>query len=139
MVYASLIATMAFGIIFNVPKRVLFTGGIVGMFGWLLFIWLSKSYNYDAVFATLAAAFVVASISQILARYLKMPATIFSIAGIIPLVPGGLAYDAMKHFVTDDYALAMEYAIKTLFISGSIAFGLIFSGIISQTLKRKVQ
>lgn len=138
-IYSSLIATMAFGILFNVPKKVIISGGVVGMIGWGIYILLNRVYNFDMVAATLIAAIFVATISQALARYLRMPVTVFSVAGIIPLVPGGLAYDTMKHFVLDDYAIAIKYATKTLFISGSIAFGLIFSGVISQTLKRKEQ
>lgn len=136
-IYASLITTMAFGIIFNVPKKSIITGGIIGMIGWYVLILLTREHQFDMVSATLIAAFIVATSSQILARYQKMPVTVFSVAGIIPLVPGGLAYDTMRHFVENDYNVAMEFATKTLLISGAIAFGLIFSGVISQTIRRK--
>ncbi|KXG44855.1 threonine/serine exporter family protein [Tepidibacillus infernus] len=134
--YTSFFATMAFGIIFNVPKRSMISGGIIGMLGWALYIWLTGQYHFDMVFATLIAAFFVATVSQLLARYHKMPVTVFSVSGIIPLVPGGLAYDTMRHFVENDYSIAIKYATKTLLISGAIAFGLIFSGVISQILRR---
>lgn len=137
--YSSFLATMAFGIIFNVPKKSILSGGLVGMLGWALYIWLIKKYQFDMVPATLIAAFFVATVGQVLARFFKMPATVFSIAGIIPLVPGSLAYDTMRHFIEDDYIPALELATKTLLISGAIAFGLIFSGVVSQTIKRKDQ
>ena len=34
-----------------------------------------------------------------MSRYYKRPMIIFIVAGIIPLVPGGLAYDATKNLV----------------------------------------
>ena len=33
---------------------------------------------------------------------------IFSVAGIIPLVPGGTAYNAMRNIVEKDYALHLN-------------------------------
>ncbi len=135
--YASFFATMAFGIIFNVPKRTILSGGIIGMMGWLLYSWFLAAFQLNMIAATGIAAFFVATLSQGFARFHKMPVTIFSVAGVIPLVPGGLAYETMRSFIEDDYLTAISFATKTLLISGAIAFGLIFSGVLSQTLKRK--
>ncbi|OEG00309.1 hypothetical protein BHF71_05255 [Vulcanibacillus modesticaldus] len=135
--YSSLIATMAFGIIFNVPKKTITSGGIIGMLGWSIYTWLIDVLKYEMVSATLVAAFFVANFSQVLARYHKIPVTVFSISGIIPLVPGGLAYDTMRNFVENDYLTGVRLGTKTLLISGAIAFGLIISGVISQTIRGK--
>lgn len=135
--YTSLIATMSFGLIFNVPKRTIISGGLIGMIGWGIYTYLI-SY-YDMIFATFIAAIFVAFFSQILARIHKVPVTVLSVSGIIPLVPGSIAYDSMRNFVENDYTTAIMLATKTLLLSGAIAFGLIFSGVISQTIKRKGQ
>lgn len=84
----SFIASAAFGIIFNAPRRMLLHGGFVGMIGWLIYVALE--YAADAVPATLAATIAVGVISQWFARMFRSPVIIFSVAGIIPLVPGGL-------------------------------------------------
>jgi uncharacterized membrane protein YjjB (DUF3815 family) len=65
----------------------------------------------------------------------RTPVIIFSVAGIIPLVPGGLAYDAMRNFVQNDYNAAINLAAKAFMISGSIAIGLIFSEVINQVIR----
>jgi len=106
------------------------------MLGWVLYNWLSLDYHYDIVAATFISTLFVAIMSQLLARVQKMPVTVFSISGIIPLVPGGLAYETMRSFVENDYSIAIKLATKTLLLSGAIAFGLIISGVISQTMKR---
>lgn len=85
----SFISAAAFGIIFNAPKQSLFKCGIVGMLGWMIYIVLF-TVEIDTVIATLAASFVVAVVSQIFAKMYKTPVIIFSVAGIIPLVPAGL-------------------------------------------------
>ncbi|WP_405054408.1 threonine/serine exporter family protein [Tepidibacillus marianensis] len=136
MILYRLFSTIAFGMIFNVPKRALPTGGVIGMLGWVLYNWLSLNYHYDIVAATLISTLFVAIMSQLLARFQKIPVTVFSISGIIPLVPGGLAYETMRNFVENEYSIAIKLATKTLLLSGAIAFGLIISGVISQTIKR---
>ena len=137
--YTSLLATISFGIIFNIPKRTLISAGIIGMIGWGIYTYLITVSNYEMIFATFLAALFVAFFSQILAKFHKIPVTVLSVSGIIPLVPGGIAYDSMRNFIENDYATAIMLATETMLISGAIAFGLIFSGIISQTIKRKGQ
>ncbi|MBB5324803.1 uncharacterized membrane protein YjjB (DUF3815 family) [Anoxybacillus tepidamans] len=130
----SFIASAAFGLIFNVPKKLLAHCGFVGMSGWFIYI-LFVQYDMDSIFATFVAAFFVAVVSQALARMYKTPMTIFSVSGIIPLVPGGLAYEAMRHVVVNDYNMAIQLAAKAFMISGAIAMGLIFSEVINQMMK----
>lgn len=130
----SFISTAAFGILFNVPKQTLLKCGMVGMAGWLVYVLLDKD-GVNAVMATLAASFFVAVISQIFAKLYKSPVIIFSVAGIIPLVPGGLAYDAMRHFVENDYNTAIALAAKATMLSGAIAIGLVFSEVVNQTIR----
>lgn len=131
----SFIASAAFGILFNVPKNTLFQCGFVGMVGWLLYYWLVVS-TVDSIIATLAAAFLIAIISQMFAKLYKTPIIIFSVSGIIPLVPGGLAYDAMRNFVSNDYSMAVQLAAKAFMLSGAIAMGLVFSEVMNQLMKK---
>lgn len=131
----SFIATAAFGIIFNAPKETLVKCGLVGMGGWLIY-YIIEDKTGDAVFATIAATVFVGVVSLELAKFYKTPVIIFSVAGIIPLVPGGLAYDAMRNFVENDYQLALSLGAKVTLISGSIAFGLVFSEVINQIIRK---
>jgi uncharacterized membrane protein YjjB (DUF3815 family) len=131
----SFIATGAFGIIFNAPKESLVKCGLIGMGGWFIY-YVTEDYSGDAVLATLGATLFVGIVSFILAKLYKTPVIIFSVAGIIPLVPGGFAYDAMRHFVENDYNSALGSAAKVMMLSGSIAFGLVFSEVINQVIRK---
>ncbi|PXW92171.1 uncharacterized membrane protein YjjB (DUF3815 family) [Streptohalobacillus salinus] len=132
--FASFIAAAGFAIIFNVPRQVLFQCGFVGMAGWVIYTVLSLQ-AVDTVVATLAASVVVAVISQIFAKWFRTPIIIFNVAGIIPLVPGGAAYDAMRHFVENNYEMAIPLAARVVMLSGAIALGLVFSEIINQMIR----
>ena len=84
----SFIASASFGIIFQAPKTSLVKSGVVGMAGWIVYFLLARD-EIDPILATLAAAFVVTILSQILSKRYKKPSILFSVMGIIPLVPGG--------------------------------------------------
>ncbi|KOO42886.1 threonine/serine exporter family protein [Priestia koreensis] len=131
----SFIASAAFVILFNVPKESLIKCGFVGMIGWVVYFSMT-SYGMDPVISTVTASFFIAVISQLFAKYYKTPIIIFTVAGIIPLVPGGLAYDAMRNFVQNDYNMAIGLAAKAFMISGSIAIGIVFSEVINQLIRR---
>lgn len=131
----SFIAAAAFGVIFNAPKKSLLQCGFVGMFGWLIYISL-VNHNHDAVLASLIAAIFISAISQVFAKVYRTPIIIFSVAGIIPLVPGGIAYDAMRNFVENDYNMAIQLAARAFMISGAIAVGLVISEVIYQLIMK---
>ncbi|GAB3789540.1 threonine/serine exporter family protein [Virgibacillus kimchii] len=133
--FTSFIAAAGFGVLFNAPKRALFQCGLVGMFGWILYITLT-SEGLDVVPSTIFAAMLVAVLSQICAKMFETPVIIFNVSGIIPLVPGGIAYDAMRHFVLNDYTTAVQLSTQVMLLAGGIAIGLMFSEVANQVIKK---
>ena len=129
----SFIAAASFGVLFNVPKNRLIQGGISGAVGWICYFLLVEK-GVDSVAASLMASIIIGIIGQVFARIYKMPVIIFNVAGIIPLVPGGLAYDAMRHFVVNDYGMALQLGAKAFLISGGIVMRLITSEVLKRTI-----
>ncbi|MGI2327834.1 threonine/serine exporter family protein [Planococcus sp. YIM B11945] len=132
----SFTAAAAFGIIFNAPRNTLVSCGLVGMCGWLIYRTYFLAFD-DSVQASFAGAFAVALAAHILARKFKMPMIIFSIAGIIPLVPGSKAYNAMRNIVENQYLEAIAFASEALMISGAVAMGLVFAEVLMQLFFRR--
>ncbi|KZZ84059.1 MULTISPECIES: threonine/serine exporter family protein [Bacillaceae] len=131
----SFIASAAFGMIFNAPRKSLMKCGFVGMLGWIIYYMMVEN-QLDTIFSTVVASFVIAVTGQIFSKIYKTPVIIFSVAGVIPLVPGGMAYDAMRNFVQNDYNIAISLAAKAFMVSGSIAIGLVFSEVINQAIRQ---
>lgn len=131
----SFIASAGFGVLFNAPRQALVQCGLVGMSGWILYYELVL-LGMDVVPATIFGAMLVAVLSQICAKVFKKPIIIFNISGIIPLVPGGIAYDAMRHFVENDYYTAVQLSAKVMLLAGGIAIGLMFSEVMNQVIKK---
>lgn len=129
----SMISAIGFGIIFNAPRKSLIQCGIVGMTGWMVYILMSDT-GIDVVQASFSGAFTVSIIGHIMARRYKTPIIVFIVAGIIPLVPGGTAYDAMRHVVSNDYGNAIPLATKAFIIASAIAMGLVFAEVLVQFL-----
>ena len=76
------LACLAFAGIFEVKKpRILLLSSLTGAAGWAVYI-LAAPLG-DVVLRSLVATLVVALLSEVLARVLKAPATIFLIVGII--------------------------------------------------------
>lgn len=96
----SFLATAAFAIVTNVPRRSLICCGLSGAFGWMTY-WICVQMGGSAAFGSLLGSLGVAFISDLFSKRLRMPVTIFNIPGMVPLVPGGLAYQAVRNLVTD--------------------------------------
>ena len=132
----SFIATFCFGVIFNAPKRVIPYCGLVGSIGWSIYYILTNWESVDRIQATFLSAFVVAFIAHLFARSKRMPVIVFSVAGIITLVPGSTAYNAMRNIVEQDYNTAIQNGMLVFMISGAIAMGLVFAEVIMQIVFR---
>ncbi|SDI95820.1 threonine/serine exporter family protein [Alteribacillus bidgolensis] len=120
------IATVAFGIIFNIPLRLVWWGGFIGVITWFIYSFL-PDFGWSKVFSAAVAAFAAAFVSHWLARFRRVPVTTFTIPGIIPLVPGERAYSTMLAFVEEDYFNGLQQGIETLLQAGAIAAGLVFA------------
>lgn len=134
----SFIASALFGFVFNIPKRLLLHCGAAGMACWMVYI-ICIRLHLDVIPATLIAAVLVTVISQWFAKLYKTPIIVFNVPGIIPLVPGGMAYDAMRNVVLNQYDTAVQLAVKAFMISGAIAIGLVFSEVINQVIRRTIR
>lgn len=134
----SFISSALFGFVFNVPKRLLPHCGAAGMAGWMVYV-IGIELNLDIIPATLIAAMLVTVISQWFAKLNRTPIIVFNVSGIIPLVPGGIAYDAMRNVVLNQYDAAVQLAVKAFMISGTIAIGLVFSEVVNHVIRKTIR
>ncbi|HWL26534.1 MAG TPA: threonine/serine exporter family protein [Ureibacillus sp.] len=131
----SFITTACFGVIFNAPIKAIPICGFVGSIGWMIYYTFMQQ-GMTEIQATFLAAFVVAIVAQVFARKFKTPMIVFNVSGIIPLVPGGIAYNTMRSIVELDYTRGIEFGMKAFMISGAIAMGLVFAEVIIQITYR---
>ncbi|MFK4565583.1 threonine/serine exporter family protein [Enterococcus sp. UD-01] len=131
----SYLSTVTFGIITNVPRRLLHACGITGTVGWMIFYGV-KQADGGEIFANFLGAIGIGLMSILFSRTKKMPLTIFNIPSLVPLVPGGPAYQAVRNIVLGDYVTGIHSMIQVVMTAGAIAAGFMVTGIVERLLKR---
>ena len=120
----SFLATLAYAVLFNVPKRYYTACGITGMAGWL--VYLAMCQVTTVALASFVGTLAVVLISRILTVRKKCPITIFLVSGIIPLVPGAGIYYTAYYLVTGQMSLAAVKGLEAVKIAFAIVLGIIF-------------
>lgn len=123
---AVFIMASAIGILYRIPRSLVFYGGVVGVLSWLT-MYSTTEAGGNIILADFLGSVAVSLLAETLARILKKPASIFVIPGFIPLVPGGEAYTTIRYMVEGSYADGVAMGMRTLLIGGAIAFGLFAS------------
>ncbi len=116
----------AVGIMYRIPRSLLFYGALNATLAWLVMVLLAGA-GTDAVAANFFGGVALGAAAEALARRLRRPATMFVIPGFFPLVPGREAYTTMRYVVEGRYGPATEMAAQTLLTAGAIAFGIFVS------------
>ena len=122
---ASGVGTVAFSLLFGVPKIYYASCGLIGMAGWLIYR-LSLMLGIGNTFAVFFAAVVIILLSRITAVRRLCPATVFMITGIFPLVPGAQICWAAYYLVTNQYAEALTSGLTAIKVIIAIVLGIIF-------------
>ncbi|WP_232321161.1 threonine/serine exporter family protein [Latilactobacillus sakei] len=87
--------------------------------------------------ANLFGALAVGIVGSILARYKRMPVIIFNIPGLVPLVPGGTAYRAVRNLVLGNISQAVTQSISVIMVAGAIAVGFMFAQILADITRKR--
>lgn len=75
-----------------------------------------QGLNTHTIYSSFFGSLALGLISHYMARTKREPAIIFMVPGIIPLVPGGLAFDATKNLVLLDFSKAINTMLEVTLI-----------------------
>lgn len=123
-IFAASLGTVAFALLFGVPRNCYIFCGLIGGFGWL--VYSVTCLQADETFAVLLATMAVVFLSRLIAVRMHCPATLFLIPGIFPLVPGAGVYWAAYYVVTDRLMLAAHTGYSAAKTAVAIVLGIIF-------------
>lgn len=126
-------ATVFFCILFRVPRRAVLYSALLGAAGYAVYDLTSPAFH-SAVAGYFLGTLLMAVCSEILARIMKMPATIFMIPAIIPLVPGIGLYNTMQYLVQQRNDLAAGIGTTTLLEIVAMAMAMVLTGILTKTI-----
>ena len=129
---AAMLGTLAFGIVFDVPKKEYLFCAINGGLGWLTYLLLGQC-GADMALASLGAVLILALTARILSAVRRCPATVFLITGIFTLVPGAGIYYTAYYALMNDLALFTVKGIETFKVAGAITLGIVFGFALPQS------
>ena len=133
--FFAFIATVAFAVLFQAPKKTLAVSGIIGAVGWVIFVYMRKDLMYSSFYANFFATVALSLLSELAARVFKQPVTIFVIPGIIPIVPGLGMYKGMTKIIENNYEGGVNTLLTAGMDAGAIALGMMFMTSIFRVLK----
>lgn len=122
--FGAFLASLGFGVLFNIRGKQLFLAGLAGAVGGLVYEGL-KQYGAPEALANLLGAIALSIISEIFARMEKTTVTTFAICALIPLVPGGTAYQMMVDFAQNNPSKGIKDAVLLITVGLMLALGII--------------
>lgn len=125
------IPAVGFALVFNVPVKALKYCAIGGALGYGC-RYILMHFGVPIEWATFCGASLIGAIGVYWSQRFMAHPKVFTVAGIIPMVPGSFAFKAMIAFVEINslgfnehlWATAVNNGIKAIFIIGALAIGL---------------
>ena len=138
-------AAVGFAIVFNVPKETLKYCAIGGAITYDVRTIL-LNLNLGIELSTFLASTIVGIIALYWSRKYLIPRPVYTVASIIPMIPGTYAFSAMislvdmnTHGITPELAeLSITSGLKVISILGAISFGLALPSLYFMRLNRPV-
>lgn len=126
------VPAVGFAMLFNVPKRVLPYCGVAGALAHSLRFLLLHQFAVPIALGTLIVSFMVGALGMYWSRKHLIPVQLYTVAAIIPMIPGKYAFTFMVGIVEMGlYEVTpkvinsvLSNGLSTLFILGAIALGL---------------
>lgn len=125
------LASLGFGIIFNIKGKKLIFAAIGGGLSWFFYLYLT-TISISAILSLFISSVIFSIYSEICARYLKTPVTTLIICALITLVPGAGMYYTMYQTITGNISGAVALGLNTLASAGALALGVIFVSTITK-------
>ena len=132
----SAVGTMGFALLFSTNLRHIPFAVLGGLVSCLVYLICFEKLGSNLLIANMFGALAGAWYAYLCARFRRAPHNIFTLACMIPLVPGGTLYYTMSNLVSQNMQLAGEYAGRTLQVALGIAAGMILASVTADFFKR---
>ena len=111
-------ACVAFTFVFNIHGWGKLICGAGGALGWLVYLLCGQSIP-----AAFLAAVSISLFSEVMARVRRCPVTGYLLVALLPLVPGGGIYYAMRYCVAGETQAFLDMLLHTLGMAAALAAG----------------
>ncbi|MBO7385385.1 MAG: threonine/serine exporter family protein [Clostridia bacterium] len=127
-------SSLGFGLIYGMrTKKLLFTG-LGGALTWLAYL-VAERHGIHLAAACAGAAALGTLYSEIMARVLKTPVTVFVIPVNIPMIPGGALFYSLLGLMQKDVSTFVERGLYAVIVCGSMALGIFAATILFRVVR----
>ena len=120
----SFLASVAFGVLFNIRYEKLWLAGFTGMIGGIVYQLSLDSFS-GVLLANFLGAVSFTVCAEIFARLYKTPVTTFIVCALIPLVPGAKMYEMVLECIKGNPSGALTLFLDILSIAGVLALAIL--------------
>ena len=111
-------ACVGFTLMFNIHGLGKLMAGVGGALGWLVYLLAGST-----IFAAFLAAAAIGVFAEVMSRLRRCPVTGYVLVALLPLVPGGGVYYAMRHCVAGETELFLSTLLHTFGMAAALAVG----------------
>ncbi len=136
---AAFVGTLAFAILFGVPREQYITSGFIGAIGWASYLLLTRNDLTSSVVGIAFSTMLVCIMSRIAAVWDKCPSTVYLLCGIFPLVPGAGVFWFTYYLVSKKLWLSATTGFTAITAAIAIVLGIIFAMELPQRIFSKLK
>lgn len=129
------LSTMGFGLISNIPKRVIPSACLTGACGWLVY-YLLRGDGTNIVLSNFFAALTIGLLGNYFSVIIKAPINMIYIPSLVSLVPGSIIYLGMKNFTTGNPTSASYDLLNVVEIGLALAVGFVSAEVVFNLVKK---
>ena len=133
---AALVSTAGFCLLYHIRAQLVPFSALGGVLSWGFYLLLERA-DAAPFYPVLFSGVFTAVYSELMAKCVRAPATIFLIPALIPLVPGGSLYYTMLALVERDEARFRQQGMLTLQWVVALAAGISLVAVARQILKTR--
>ena len=129
MLITAMIGTLGFCLLFKIKRDKIIYGVIGGTISTVIYL-ICIQGGMDLFIQNFIPTVVATIYTEIIARVVKAPTTVFLFPAIIPLTPGGSLYYTMRAIVDGNMAEAKTVGKQTMVIALGIALGVLLVSLV---------
>lgn len=122
-------ACVGFTLMFNIHGGGKLIAGVGGALGWLVYLLAGST-----IFAAFLAAAVIGVFAEVMSRVRRCPVTGYVLVALLPLVPGGGVYYAMRYCVSGETDRFLSTLLHTFGMAAALAVGAMLASSVFRTV-----
>lgn len=128
----ALLACVGFTFVFNIHGLGKLIAGVGGALGWLVYLLAGST-----IFAAFLAAVAIGIFAEVMSRVRLCPVTGYLLVALLPLVPGGGIYYAMRHCVAGETDQFLSTLLRTFGMAAALAVGAMLASSVFRAVFRR--